>query len=71
MATYDGPQLFADLGLDNCEYSGLSIEQRFLFSRYSDEPPHEPGGALAAARFHPLIYYEFTRNPRQLHARGS
>jgi hypothetical protein len=63
MAKYDAPQFFAYVGLDNCEYSGLSIEQRFLFSRYADEPPHEPSGALSAARFHPLISYEFTANP--------
>jgi hypothetical protein len=73
MAKYDGPNLFADLDLDNCEYSGLSIAQRFLFSRYADEPPHEPSGALDAARFHPLIDYEFTPNstfdPSKTHAR--
>lgn len=63
MAKYEAPNLFTDLlGLENCEYAGLSIQQRFLFSRYSDEPPHEPSGALAAARFHPLVDYEFKSN---------
>lgn len=61
-AKYEAPHLFADLGVKNCEYSGLSIEQIFLFSRYSNTPPHEPSGALTAARFHPLVRYEFDRN---------
>ena len=61
-AKYQAPQLLADLGIDNCEYSGLSVEQIFLFSRYASEPRHEPTGGLMAARFHPLIRYEFELN---------
>jgi hypothetical protein len=62
-ATYDAPKLFENLHLDNCEFAGLWIEQIFLFSRYGTNPPHEPSGALAAARFHPLTSYALTLNP--------
>jgi hypothetical protein len=60
--TYDAPTLFADLGVSNCESAGLTIDQTFLFSRYADDPPHEPSGALSAARFHPLVSYELLPN---------
>jgi hypothetical protein len=60
---YDAPDLFASLHLDNCEYAGLSINLQYLFSRYANDPPHEPSGQLSAARFHPLITYQLTPNP--------
>jgi hypothetical protein len=59
---YDAPNLFADRNFRNCEYAGLSIEQNFLFARYSNQPPHEPSGALSAARFHPLVSYKLSPN---------
>jgi hypothetical protein len=62
-ATFEAPTLIANLGFTDCDYAGLSIEQVFLFSRYSDNPPHEPTGFLSAARFHPLVKYQLKRNP--------
>jgi hypothetical protein len=59
---YNAPSLFADLHVDNCESAGLLIEEIFLFARYADDPPHEPSGALSAARFHPLVSYELSQN---------
>jgi hypothetical protein len=47
-------------GLSNCEVNNLDIEQIFLFSGYSNSPPHEPSGALMAARFHPMLKFRFT-----------
>jgi hypothetical protein len=47
----------------NCEVSALTLTQSFLFSRYAMSPPHEPGGVLTAARFHPIMKYEWTSNP--------
>ncbi|HMB56597.1 MAG TPA: hypothetical protein VKM35_05245 [Arenimonas sp.] len=65
-AKYDGSlvldSLVWELGFPPCEYSGFSVEQIFLFSRYSNVPAHEPSGALLAARFHPLIHYQLTKN---------
>jgi hypothetical protein len=55
---YQGPTLFKDLHLNNCEWTGLTIDQTYLFSRYANDPPHEPSGALMAARFHPLVSYK-------------
>src|SRR6185437_2918703 len=57
---YDAPSLFADLHIDNCEWAGLTIDQSYLFSRYANDPPHEPTGALMAARFHPQISYQLS-----------
>ncbi|MFM0389283.1 hypothetical protein [Paraburkholderia dipogonis] len=59
-ATYDAPALLD--ALTNCEYAGLTVEQIFLLSPYANTPPHEPGGNLQAARFHPLIRYRFSTN---------
>ena len=59
---YNAPTFFADLNIGNCESAGLSVEEIFLFGRYSDDPPHEPSGALSAARFHPLVSYELAQN---------
>jgi hypothetical protein len=59
---YDAPDLMHILGHDDCEHSGLTIEQVTLFSRYSDEPAHEPFGLVAGARCHPLVRYEFKKN---------
>jgi hypothetical protein len=61
-STYDAPKALADLSFGNCEYAGISIDQTFLFSRYSADPPHEPSGALMAARFHPLVTYRCSIN---------
>jgi hypothetical protein len=65
-ASYDGQlvidSLVFDSGYPPCEYSGFRIEQLFLFSRYANDPAHEPSGALHAARFHPLITYRLTKN---------
>ena len=58
---YDSPALFA--ASPNCEDAGLSVEQIFLFSHYSNNPRHEPSGALAAARCFPLIRYQIAKNP--------
>jgi hypothetical protein len=40
----------------------LTVEQVTLFSRYSDEPPHEPFGLVSGARCHPLVRYKFKKN---------
>ena len=65
-ATYDGQLVIDTLvfgcGYPPCEYSGFTVEQLFLFSRYANDPAHEPSGALHAARFHPLITYRLTKN---------
>jgi len=62
-ATYDAPGLMSQVGYSDCEYAGVSLEQVYLFSRYSDDPPHEPFGFLSGARCHPLVRYEFLKNP--------
>jgi hypothetical protein len=62
-ANFDAPDLFAFMAWTNCDFAGLSIEQVFLFSHYSDEPPHEPTTVLTAARFHPLVRFELKKNP--------
>jgi hypothetical protein len=59
-AKFDAPTLLG--ALPNCEYTGLALEQIFLFSRYSNSPKHEPSGGLSAARFHPMIRYQFSKN---------
>jgi hypothetical protein len=59
-AKYDAPALFSSS--PNCEDAGLTVEQIFLFSRYSNNPRHEPSGALAAARCFPLIRYRIVKN---------
>jgi hypothetical protein len=46
----------------NCEVSALTLTQVFLFSRYAMSPPHEPGGVITAARFHPIMKYEWSAN---------
>jgi hypothetical protein len=61
-AKYDAPALFTSS--PNCEDAGLTVEQIFLFSRYSNNPRHEPSGALAAARCFPLIRYQIAKNAR-------
>jgi hypothetical protein len=43
----------------NAEFSGLTISQIFLFSRYANSPPHEPSETLLAARCHPMVKFEF------------
>jgi hypothetical protein len=67
--TYDGSTILVDKGFTDCEYVGLRIKLQFLFARYSDEPPHEPSGALAAARFHPLLSYELIVNQTTDHTK--
>jgi len=59
-AKFEGPTLLSSF--PNCEYSGITIEQIFLFSRYSNSPRHEPSGGLSAARFHPMTRYTFSSN---------
>ncbi len=59
-AKFDAPGLLSSF--PNCVYSDLSLEQIFLFSRYSNSPKHEPSGGLSAARFHPMLYYQFSKN---------
>ena len=54
------PSLFS--AWQNCELSALKLTQTFLFTRYAMSPPHEPGGILSAARFHPITKYEWTAN---------
>jgi len=61
---YEAPDLFSKLSLDNCEFAGISVEQIFLFSRYANDPRHEPSAAVTAARFHPIVRYKLTDNPR-------
>jgi hypothetical protein len=61
--TYDAPDLLNLVGYPNCELAGLTVEQVCLFSRYSDEPPHEPSGFLVGARCHPLVRFQFKPNP--------
>jgi hypothetical protein len=48
----------------NCEYADLNIDETFLCSPRTNYPPHEPSGALLAARFFPLVHYELTPNPK-------
>ena len=47
---------------DNCEVAGLEVEQLFMFSPYGNSIPHEPSGALTAARFHPVTRYRLLPN---------
>lgn len=61
-ADFAAPALFANLQIDNCDQAGLSIEQTLLFSRYGNNPPHEPSGGLTAARCHPMVAYKLTPN---------
>jgi len=61
-ARYEAPTLLA--ALPNCVHTGITIEQIFLFSRYSNVPKHEPSGGLSAARFHPMTKYQLVPNPR-------
>ena len=62
MARFDGAHLFAAHA--NCEHEGAWVEQIFLFSRYSNSPPHEPSSGLQAARCFPLLRYGLLANPR-------
>ncbi len=50
--------------LKNFEFDRLDVTQTFLFSSYGISPPHEPGGVVAAARFHPMLKYAFVPNPK-------
>ena len=50
-------------GLSNCDISGLKISQIFLFSKYGNDPPHEPSKSLLAARCHPMTTFSMTPNP--------
>jgi hypothetical protein len=54
---------FETWGFRNCQYSSVEITQTYLFSKYSNNPSHEPTGGLTAARFFPLITYNFIENP--------
>jgi hypothetical protein len=50
-------------GFTNCDISGLKISQIFLFSKYGNDPPHEPSKSLLAARCHPMTTFSMTPNP--------
>jgi hypothetical protein len=47
----------------NFEFSGMDVSQIFLFAHHGTSPPHEPSGALPAARFHPMLKYKLIANP--------
>ncbi|MDB5226217.1 MAG: hypothetical protein JWN78_410 [Bacteroidota bacterium] len=51
--------------VDHIDFEGLEITQTFLFSRYSNDPAHEPSGGLTAARFFPLIKFNFTDKQKE------
>lgn len=61
-ADYMAPSFFSPWS--NCEFEGLNINQIFLFARFSNTPAHEPGGVLTAARFHPMVKFEFIPNKK-------
>jgi hypothetical protein len=61
-ADFDLPAAWIQATWPNCEVGGFTISQRFLFSRYSNHPPHEPGGVLFAARCHPFTRFRTTPN---------
>jgi hypothetical protein len=48
----------------NIDMKSFSIIQTFLFSKYSNNPSHEPSGALSAARLFPLIKFEFAKRAK-------
>ena len=62
-ADYALPTEFIDSRWPNSVFAGLTVSQRFLFSRTAHVPPHEPGSVLNAARCHPLTVYRFTPKP--------
>jgi hypothetical protein len=62
VATCHEPNLFTNMQIDNCLQDGLKVEQTLLFSRYGNDPPHEPSGGLTAARCHPMVSFEMTPN---------
>lgn len=47
-----------DAVIKNPDYKRLMVTQTFLFTRYGMEPPHDPGGLLAAARIFPLVRFQ-------------
>ena len=54
-ADYTTPPAYFAATFPNCETAGLTVSQRFLFSRYANDPRHEPSGNLLAARCHPIV----------------
>lgn len=38
----------------------IEITQKFVFTKYDKNPPHEPGGVLTAARLFPLTQFKYT-----------
>ena len=41
----------------------LKIVQHFVFTDYSKDPAHEPGGVLTAARVFPMFHFSFVNGP--------
>ena len=59
--TYELTDDFKVSGNSNVDMKNVHITQTFLFSRYSNNPPHEPSGGLTAARLFPLIKFSFIK----------
>jgi len=69
-ADYSLPLKYVDGKWPNSEFGEISISQRYLFSRLSNVPPHEPSGGLEAARFFPITGFEIkprAGGPREPH----
>jgi hypothetical protein len=41
----------------------LEVEQRYLFTSYGVDPPHEPGAIAWGARFYPLLSFSYPKSP--------
>lgn len=46
----------------------IRIQPRFVFTPYSKDPSHEPGGILRAARLYPMVHFEL---PGEIRAKPS
>jgi hypothetical protein len=42
------------------ESQPLALTQRYVFTKYGKNPPHEPVGVLPAARLYPLVEFSYT-----------
>lgn len=42
----------------------LAIDQVYLFTHYSKDPPHEPAGIINAARLYPLLSFRYPQSDR-------
>jgi hypothetical protein len=45
----------------NDDVGKLKVLQHYVFTEYSNSPSHEPLGVLTAARFYPLVRFEFSK----------